>query len=333
MLCKLKSRLFFHRAGPAILAALLMLPQFPVGAGAADLADLLARAEAGDARAQVELGLIYEAGEEVAQDDRAAFMWIERAASGGDPEGQFYLGWLYANGYGVAKDNLQAFLWFERASRQGHEDARDQSGLLLPDLTPDQLSEARAALGQVDTSGIDRQKQEDETIARIAEEIGWDFPALRRAYNQRRYEVVPSLTQLARNGDEGSQNLVGYHLRRLAQANPEDETLSRESFRWFLEAARAGYPAAQYNLGRCYLEGFGTERSAENAWRWFSMARDNLAREKMPSYQEATQEFREASEYADRYAAAMQGYHSAMRELRELVELGVQESKARRSIE
>ena len=320
------ARLLLMAAATSLLLALRP-------AGAADLADLLSRAEAGDAQAQVELGLIYEAGEVVTQDDRAAFMWIERAALAGHADGQFYLGWLYANGYGVDKDNLQAFLWFEKAGRQGHADARDQRTLLLPELTPDQLSQARAALGSVDTSGIERERKEEAAIAKVVDEIGWEFPALRRAYNQRRYDVVPLLTQLARNGQEDAQNLLGYHVRRLAAANPEDETLPREAFRWFLEAARQGYPAAQYNLGNCYLEGFGTERSAANAVRWFAMARDNLAREGLPDYQAATREFREAAEYSDRYAAAMQGYQSASRELRELVELGYQESKARRSIE
>ncbi|RED53875.1 TPR repeat protein [Aestuariispira insulae] len=316
-----------------VLGGLAGLVMMAAGALADDLAGLIERAEGGDAAAQVELGLVYEAGEQVQQDDKSAFMWIERAAKAGNAEGQFYLGWLYANGYGVETDKLNAFLWFERAARQGHVDAKDQRKLVLPDLTPAQLSEARALLGNVDTSDLDRKKAEEEEIAKVGAEIGWDYADLRRAYNQRRYDVVPVLTRLARNGVGEAQNLVGYHLKRLAQVNPEDETLSREAFRWFLEAARQGYPAAQYNLGLCYLEGVGIDRNAANANRWFTMARNNLAREKLPSYQEATEEFREASEYADRYKAAMQGYASASRELRELVELGLQESKARRSIE
>ena len=130
-----------------------------------------------------------------------------------------------------------------------------------------------------------------------------------------------------------AQNLVGYHLLRLARKNPDDPMLPREAFRWFFEAARQGYVAAQYNLGVCFLDGLGVDQNAASAVTWFTMAKEAVLDEKVPSYQDATREFREASEYTDRYLAAMQGYESALRELKELIEMRLQESKARRSIE
>ena len=295
-----------------------------------DLADLLKRAEAGEAAAQVELGLLYERGEQVTQNDQVAFQWLEKAALSGHAEGQFYLGWMYANGYGVPKDNLKAFYWFSQAKDQGHQAASDQRTLLIPNMTPDELSEARLETGEED---VEQQRSRDAEVAKLSDEFGWDYADLRRAYNQRRYEVVPLLSQLARNGQPEAQNLLGYHLLRLARSNPNDEALPQEAFKWFLESAKQGFVPAQYNLGVSFLEGTGVARSAANAERWFAMAKAAVGQEGPTNYQDATAEFREASEYSDRYAAAMQGYRSAERELRELIEMRLQESKARRSIE
>ena len=297
---------------------------------AQDLQSLLKRAEAGEAAAQVELGLLYERGEQVTQNDQVAFQWLEKAALSGDADGQFYLGWMYANGYGTPTDNLKAFYWFTQAKAQGHQGAADQRTILIPNMTPDELSEARLQTGE---ENVDEQQARDAQLGQLSDEFGWEFVDLRRAYNQRRYEVVPLLSQLARNGQPEAQNLLGFHLLRLARANPEDEALPQEAFKWFLESAKQGFVPAQYNLGVSFLEGVGVARSAANAERWFAMAKAAVGQEKPANYQAATAEFREAAEYSDRYSAAMQGYQSAERELRELIEMRLQESKARRSIE
>ena len=48
-------------------------------------------ADAGDPRAQTQLGALYAAGAGVERDDAKAVVWYEKAASGGDPEAQFDL--------------------------------------------------------------------------------------------------------------------------------------------------------------------------------------------------------------------------------------------------
>ena len=63
---------------------------------AQELAELRARADAGEASAQFELGWMYANGQGVPQDDAEAITWYRRAAEQGNAVAQFNLGWMYA---------------------------------------------------------------------------------------------------------------------------------------------------------------------------------------------------------------------------------------------
>ena len=44
---------------------------------------------------------------------------------------------------------------------------------------------------------------------------------------------------------------------------------------WFRKAAEQDYALAQFDLGRCYHEGNGVERSDKTAQEWLGKAADN----------------------------------------------------------
>jgi uncharacterized protein len=92
-------------------------------------------AEAGDALAQLRLGELYYDGHGVAEDDREALRWFERAARGGLAEAQFRLGNLYAYGHAPVPDGSDpvrvAAPWYFEAARQGHADAQYSLGILF----------------------------------------------------------------------------------------------------------------------------------------------------------------------------------------------------------
>jgi len=96
-----------------------------VAADARAAAAWLARAaEAGDAFAQVKLGLCFKRGRGgVAADARAAAAWFARAAEAGHAVAQLHLGRCYARGEGVARDVGAARNWIARAAAAGDEDA------------------------------------------------------------------------------------------------------------------------------------------------------------------------------------------------------------------
>ena len=84
-------------------------------------------AEEGDARAQYYLGLMYNNGEGVPEDNRQAAHWFRKSAEQGNPQSQFHLGMLHANGEGVPEDDRQAVHWLRESAQQG--DARAQFNL------------------------------------------------------------------------------------------------------------------------------------------------------------------------------------------------------------
>jgi hypothetical protein len=121
-----------------------------------DLDSLRARAEQGDAWAQLNLGAAYDNGIGTARDVEKAITWYEKAAEQGVAEAQFNLahilvdedisaaraakwmaraaaqgmvdaeflmGVIYAEGLGVAKDDDEAHRWLQKAIDKGHAGA------------------------------------------------------------------------------------------------------------------------------------------------------------------------------------------------------------------
>jgi hypothetical protein len=94
------------------------------------------------AKAQYELGVKYEKGDGVPQDDSKAAFWYHEAAERGEREGQFGLGAMYESGRGVPRDLHQAALWYQKAALQGDDDAKQRLDQLpVPqELTQDTIS-------------------------------------------------------------------------------------------------------------------------------------------------------------------------------------------------
>jgi hypothetical protein len=82
-------------------------------------------AEAGNARAQHNLSLMYENGEGVEQDDSESLRWCLAAANQGHAGSQNNLGVRYETGQGVRKDLLEAFRWYKKAAANGDENGRN----------------------------------------------------------------------------------------------------------------------------------------------------------------------------------------------------------------
>ena len=104
----------------SMLMILMLLAGFAM-AEAEDWTQLLQRAEAGDAAAQVALGDCYYEGNGVEQNYTIAAQWYLKAAEQGSMEGQYKLGMCYYNGYGVAQDMERASYWMLLACEQGEK--------------------------------------------------------------------------------------------------------------------------------------------------------------------------------------------------------------------
>lgn len=86
---------------------------------ASDLADLLRRATAGDAMAQVKLGVAYRDGEGVQQDYAQAVTWYRAAADQQLPVAYDHLGWMHVLGHGTPRNYPEARRLFELGAQAG----------------------------------------------------------------------------------------------------------------------------------------------------------------------------------------------------------------------
>lgn len=103
-------------------------------------------AEHGDVRAQYDLGVLYDRGQGVPQDDHEAMNWYHRAAEQGEARAQYNLGLMYANGQGVPQDYAEAYYWITLAASQGNVHAVEARDYYAARMTPDQMARAKQLL-------------------------------------------------------------------------------------------------------------------------------------------------------------------------------------------
>jgi TPR repeat protein len=89
----------------------------------AGLNDLAARAESGDAAAQVALAIQYRDGKGVAKDNTLAMQWAHRAADQGDAAAMDFVGHAYLRGAIVKRRPEIAFAYFKAAAGQSAQAA------------------------------------------------------------------------------------------------------------------------------------------------------------------------------------------------------------------
>jgi TPR repeat protein len=91
----------------------------------------LAAAEQGDAKAQYDLGYMYDRGNSVvSRNHDEAREWYLKAARQGEVQAQFQLGFNYNYGRGVSQNIIEALKWYRLAADQGHQEANTYFNLL-----------------------------------------------------------------------------------------------------------------------------------------------------------------------------------------------------------
>ena len=142
-------------AAVAVLTALALCA--PVQAQTPEETDALrARAEAGDAEAQNLLGIMYDYGLSVPQDDAEAARWFRLAADQGHAESQYELGGRYWTGEGVPQDYVQAHTWYNLAASRLTGERRDlavrERDRVAGLMTSTQITEAQRLASEWDAA-------------------------------------------------------------------------------------------------------------------------------------------------------------------------------------
>ncbi len=140
----------FMVMGLSLILAAPTWADFQAGLEAADRGDYRTAvkefqlsAERGDVKARYSLGVMYQLGLGVPQDDQETVRWYQLAAEQGDASAQHNLGMMYFEGKGVPKNDVQAYLWMSLAAGQGTELARKNLAVIEEEMTLDQITEAQ----------------------------------------------------------------------------------------------------------------------------------------------------------------------------------------------
>ena len=136
-------KMFRHLAVVAVLAfgaSAVASQDFEKGLAAAGSGDYetalkewLPLAESGDPSAQFNIGLMYEAGQGVPQNDAEAVKWYRLAADQGEPSAQYNLGVMYEYGKGVPLSYVEAIRLYHLAAQQDISDAQYNLGVMYND--------------------------------------------------------------------------------------------------------------------------------------------------------------------------------------------------------
>ena len=238
---------------------------------------LLTDAEQGDADSQFKLGVMYDNGLGVPENDAEAVRWFRLAAEQGNIEAQFILGRMYTNGDGVPQDTAEAARWHRLAAENGYVDAQTILGFRysLGLGVPKDFAEA-ARWFQLAAEQRDAEAQYN---LGVMYENGEGVP-------QDDAEAARWLRLAAEQGHPEAQLNLGVKYGTGAGV-PED---AAEAVRWYRLAAEQGNAIAQNNLGVMYGTGAGVLKDSVPAHMWLNIAsangyeaarerRDNLERD------------------------------------------------------
>ena len=105
--------------------------------------EFLPLAEQGNTDAQNNLGVMYDGGMGVLENDAEAVKWFRKAAEQGDAYAQVNLGFMYGTGEGVPMNYVKAYMWYSLAKAQSNEDAVKGLYIIEKEMNTDQIAKAQ----------------------------------------------------------------------------------------------------------------------------------------------------------------------------------------------
>ncbi len=124
-------------------------------------------AEAGDAEAQFNLGIMYDLGQGVAQSKVRAATWYRRSAEQGFAAAQYNLAVMFANGEGVPQNNVLAYALFDLAAADDPE-AAEQRDNMAQSIAAEEIDRAVRLADRA---------RDDDTDMFLGEVLGAALPA------------------------------------------------------------------------------------------------------------------------------------------------------------
>lgn len=210
-------------------------------------------ANKGDAEACYQLGVKYEVGEDVEQNNARAIEFYQRAASMNHPEALYQLGLTYEFGnFDQEIDFSQAIELYKKAADLGHSDAQFSLGNHYADGWEGQRVDFRQAEALY-------LRAAGQNNAKAMGNLGW----LYANENFNGYNLEKSRQWFARGAEQGDA-LSNHHMGKYAEEQDR------------LEDAKAFYKAAA-DLGKAdsqvaYAELMEDEQDYQTAWKYYVKA-------------------------------------------------------------
>jgi TPR repeat protein len=203
-----------------------------------DIAALKAKAEAGDAAAQLELGLAYHDGKGVPLNDAMAARWIRKSADQGYAPAQNELGILYRLGEGVDRDKQESVRWFQFAAAQWNAKAMFNLGAAYYNGDGVEISDDAACRWFVLAAEFGDDKAA-EAVSRAERELSLD----------RRRDCYFLVGEMFDLGTTIKQDLT-------------------RALHYYEKAAQLGSVSGQVMTATAYLDGRGTAPNPDLARHW-----------------------------------------------------------------
>jgi TPR repeat protein len=219
---------------------------------------VLARARAGDAAAELAIGIEYQKGDVVPRDFVQAADWFRKAADLGNARAQFKLGTLYQQREsGLMQDDAQAARWLRKAAEQGLAEA--QNALALACL-------GGKGVAQDPAQAVDWfQKAVAQNYAQAMVNLAGLY-AKGQGVNRDEKQAFALVGKAAELGDAEAEYQLGVDYEQ-GLGTKKDKG---QAINWYRKAADQGNPWAQYNLAPL----LGPNRV--EAWFWLTEAMDKL---------------------------------------------------------
>jgi len=222
-------------------------------------------AEQGVVPAQLLVGVAYDTGIGVAEDNTEAARWFrcaERrlrvAAESADSDAQYFLGQIYERGEAVLKNLVEAERWYRLAAEEGHVLAQFSLGNIYE-------------LGRP-SEGIPENEPQAARWYRVAADNGHAYSQelLGRLYETEKDEIeVARLWRAASQGHVDAQYELGHKYDTADGVWHSDSKAAR----WYRRAAHQGHAGARYELGMMYRYEHGHfGQDLDEAARWFRLA-------------------------------------------------------------
>jgi len=260
-----------------------------------DIPRLQVDAERGSIKEEVELGAAYFVGRGVAQDEKLAAYWYEKAANAGDPGAQKQIGYFYQAGIGVPRDSAQAVRWFQRAVAGGLISAKVNLGVAyllgdsvrkVPELAEQLFRQACAQgnglaacyLGEMYIRGMGVQRDEAagerwfEAGAKLHDPRAQFQLANLLWHRQSNGNDIKRAVKLLRESAAGGMVAAKHQLGIFLVKKPELALSPQEAPALLKEAAEAGEWRSSVALGLLSRDGMGVPVDPKAAYYHYRVA-------------------------------------------------------------